>query len=185
MQVLKFIVLSVVLIFSVQVKSMELNQSSRRMRRTRGMLMSEINKSKVAQKNTKKSESICPKAKHNLPMINTATRPYLSWLESGKKTAEGRVNGPAYQKMRVGDSISFCDKKSGQYIYGVIKFKHEYTSFQEMLSSEGVSNMLPFLKDSELTEGVRTYNRFPGASRVNKFGCVAIGISVTKSNLSK
>lgn len=118
-------------------------------------------------------------------MINTATRPYLSWLESGKKTAEGRVNGPAYQKMRVGDSISFCDRKSGQYIYGTVKSKHEYMSFQEMLSSEGVSNMLPFLKDSELMEGVKTYNRFPGASRVNQFGCVVIGISVTKSNLSK
>ena len=149
------------------------------------MLTPEISKNRVGQRNIKSSGSVYPKAKHNLPMINTATRPYLSWLESGKKTAEGRVNGPAYQRMRVGDSISFCDRKSGQYIYGTIKFKHEYTSFQEMLSSEGVSNMLPFLKDSELMEGVRTYNRFPGASRGNQFGCVAIGISVTKSNLSK
>lgn len=147
--------------------------------------MSKINKSKVSQTNTKKSKSAYPKAEHNLPMINTATRPYLSWLESGKKTAEGRVNGSTYRRMHVGDSISFCDRKSGEYIYGFVKFKHEYESFQEMLNSEGVSNMLPFLKDSELMEGVRTCNRFPGSSRVNQYGCVAIGISVTKSNLSK
>lgn len=185
MQILKIVMLSMILVFSAQVESMDVNQSSRKVRRTRRMITSDINKRKITQKSVKSSVDICPKAKHNLPMINTVARPYLSWLKSGKKKAEGRVNGPAYQKMRVGDSISFCDRKSGEYIYGFIKFKHEYESFQDMLSSEGVSNMLPFLNDSELMEGVRTYNRFPGSSRVNQYGCVAIGISVTKSNLSK
>lgn len=129
--------------------------------------------------------NICPKAKHNLSMINTAARPYLSWLANGVKKAEGRVNSPKYRSMQVGDTISFCDKETGHYIYGKIKFKHEYKSFEEMLNSEGVSNMLPFLEDHELAEGVAVYNAFPGASRVRKFGCVAIGISVTKTDLSE
>lgn len=128
------------------------------------------------------SISVCPKAKHNLSMINTVDRPYLSWLTSGMKKAEGRVNSPKYRSMQIGDTISFCDKETGHYIYGKIKFKHEYKSFEEMLNSEGVSNMLPFLKDHELTEGVAVYNAFPGASRVREFGCVAIGITITEFN---
>lgn len=125
----------------------------------------------------------CPKAKHNLSMINTADRPYLSWLANGKKKAEGRVNSPKYRSMRVGDTISFCGRKTGYYIFGKIKFKHEYVSFEDMLKAEGVSNMLPFLENHELAEGVAVYNAFPGASRVHKFGCVAIGITVLKFNL--
>ena len=129
--------------------------------------------------------NICPKAKHNFSMINTADRPYLSWLASGKKKAEGRVNTPKYRSIKVGDTVSFFDRKTGHYIYGKIKFKHEYQSFEEMLTSEGISNMLPFLEDHELTKGVAVYDSFPGASRVHQFGCVAIGITVTKFNLSE
>lgn len=136
-------------------------------------------------KSGKNSVSICPKAKHNLSMINTADRPYLNWLASGKKKAEGRVNSPKYRSMKIGDTISFRDRKTGHYIYGKIKFKHEYKSFEEMLNSEGVSNMLPFLKNHELAEGVAVYNAFPRASRVREFGCVAIGITVIKFNLSQ
>ncbi|MBO6055615.1 MAG: ASCH domain-containing protein [Alphaproteobacteria bacterium] len=127
--------------------------------------------------------NIYPKAKYNLSMINTADRPYLNWLTSGVKKAEGRVNSPRYRSMQVGDTILFCDRKTGYYIFGKVKFKHEYNSFEEMLKAEGVSNMLPFLEDHELAEGVDVYNAFPRASRVHEFGCVAIGITVLKFNL--
>ena len=95
---------------------MVVNQSSRKVRRTRRMVTSDVSRRKITQKSVNGSVDICPKAKHHLPMIDTVAHPYLSWLESGEKTAEGRVNGPAYQRMRVGDSLSFCDRKSGQYI---------------------------------------------------------------------
>ena len=121
-----------------------------------------------------------PKAVHNLSIICSADRPYLRWLANGKKVAEGRVNTPKYRSMRIGDTVSFLDKKTSSYIHGKIKFKHEYNSFEEMLLAEGVNNMLPFLKNHELAEGVAVYNSFPGALRVNKFGCVAIGITVLK-----
>ncbi len=128
--------------------------------------------------------NVCPTAKHNLSIINTTDRPYLSWLASGVKKAEGRVNSPKYRSMQIGDTVSFCDRKTGYYVYGKIKFKHEYMLFEDMLKTEGVSNMLPFLKDHELAEGIAIYNAFPGASRVHKFGCVAIGITTFKSNAS-
>ena len=43
--------------------------------------------------------------------------------------------------------------------------------------------MLPFLKSNELAQAIKVYESFPGAERVKKFGCVAIGIKVIKSQL--
>lgn len=122
-----------------------------------------------------------PSAKHNLSIINTPTRPYLTWLKDGIKKAEGRVNGPAYQKMKVGDSIVLHSRE--QYIHGIISFKHEYKTFEEMLQNEGITNMLPFLTNHDMAAAVDVYNNFPGAERVKKFGCVAIGIDVMKFEL--
>lgn len=116
-------------------------------------------------------------------MINTPSRPYLKCLKEGVKKAEGRVNGPACQKMSVGDTILFFDRKKGQYIYGQISFKHKYDSFQDMLTTEGVRNMLSFLNDGEIEDGVKVYNSFPFSERVATYGCVAIGIKVLESKL--
>lgn len=124
-----------------------------------------------------------PKAQHRLSMIDTPSRPYLKWLKEGVKTAEGRINTPACQKMRVGDSIVFWDKQTGHYIYGTIVFKHEYDSFEEMLCAEGVRNMLPFLENQNIAEGVKVYQQFPGSERVTTYGCVAIGLIVLESRL--
>ncbi len=116
-------------------------------------------------------------------MINTIERPYLKWLRDGVKTAEGRVNTEKYQKIKIGDEIVFTDTKNDDFIRCVVIFKHEYVSFEEMLKTEGVSNMLPFLNDDDLIKGIQVYRNFPGAERVKKFGCVAIGINVTESKL--
>ena len=120
---------------------------------------------------------------HKFSMINTSERPYLRWLKDGIKTAEGRVNSEKYQKIKVGDEVTFTDTKSDDFIKGIVIFKHEYSTFEEMLKSEGVKNMLPFLDDNDLEKGVQVYQKFPGSERVKKFGCVAIGIKITESKL--
>lgn len=126
-----------------------------------------------------------PKANHTLPMINTPSRPYLSWLVDGTKKAEGRVNGPACRKMKIGDTILLRDRRRGQYVYGTIAFKNEYGTFEEMLIAEKVSNMLPFLRDDQIAEGLKIYSSFPGAARVKELGCVAIGISIANFDISE
>ncbi len=120
---------------------------------------------------------------HKFSMINTRERPYLKWLKDGVKTAEGRVNSEKYQNIKVGDEIMFTDIKSGDFISGTVTFKHQYTTFEDMLKAEGVKNMLPFLDDSDLEKGVQVYQNFPKSERVKEFGCVAIGIKVTNSKL--
>ena len=118
---------------------------------------------------------------HKFSMINTPERPYLKWLKDGIKTAEGRVNSEKYQGIQLGDEVFFTDTQSENFIKGIVIFKHEYVSFKEMLISEGVKNMLPFLNNDELEKGIKVYQNFPGAERVKKFGCVAIGIKVIGS----
>ena len=120
---------------------------------------------------------------YRMSIINTPTRPYLEWLISGIKTAEGRVNTPARRKMQVGDGVFLFDNKRNQSIYGQISFKHEYKTFREMLFVEGVKNMLPFLNSGDLERGIKVYEKFPGSERVRKYGCVAIGIRVIEANL--
>lgn len=118
---------------------------------------------------------------HKFSMINTSERPYLKWLKDGIKTAEGRINSEKYQGIQLGDEVVFTDTQSENFIKGIVIFKHEYVSFKEMLISEGVKNMLPFLNNDELEKGIKVYQNFPGAERVKKFGCVAIGIKVIGS----
>lgn len=125
------------------------------------------------------------KAGHTLPMINKPDRPYLNWLVDGIKKAEGRVNSPACRKMKVGNTILLNGGRRGEYVYGTIAFKNEYATFEQMLRSEKVSNMLPFLSDEQVAEGVRTYSSFPRADRVRELGCVAIGITVTDFKISQ
>lgn len=124
-----------------------------------------------------------PQSDHKLSIINTVERPYLTWLDSGIKTAEGRVNAQKCRQMNLQDTILLFNNVDYQYIYGTIAFKHEYPSFEEMLVNEGVKNMLPFLNDGDLEKGIEVYNSFPGSSRVLELGCVAIGISVITSKL--
>ena len=141
---------------------------------------------KIKKKRSKgfKMNSMYPKTMHRLPIINSKQRPYLTWLKNGIKTAEGRVNGPACQKMEVGDSILLFDNKNMQYLRGRIKFKHEYKTFEDMLQSEGIKNLLPLLPENATVEdGVRIYRSFPGSNRVEQFGCVAIGLEILDSKL--
>lgn len=117
---------------------------------------------------------------YKFSIINTPQRPYIKWLRDGVKKAEGRVNTPKFQVIKIGDLISFSDINSKDSIEGIVKFKHEYKDFRSMLIKEGVSNMLPFLMDDQLEEGVKVYEAFPKSERVKIFGCLALGIRVIK-----
>lgn len=121
---------------------------------------------------------------YKFSMINKPERPYLRWLKEGIKTAEGRINSEKYKKINIGDIITFTDTQNDNFIEGIVTFKHEYKTFETMLKVEGVKNMLPFLDDDDLAKGVQIYRDFPGSQRIEKYGCVAIGIKVTESKLT-
>lgn len=57
-----------------------------------------------------------------------------------------------------------------------------YKSFEKMLNSEGVQNLVPFVDN--LSDALKIYKSFPGANRVNSSGCCAIGVKCIESKLN-
>lgn len=118
---------------------------------------------------------------HHLPMMGTI---YFDYIMNGKKQFEGRVCGPACQKMHTGDRLKLFDKKARWGIICEIVSTNVYNSFEEMLVANGVLKMLPQLEEESkhlseqelLRAGVRIYESFPGSQRVNTYGAVAIGV---------
>ncbi|MGH2612518.1 MAG: hypothetical protein ACRDFB_05655 [Rhabdochlamydiaceae bacterium] len=118
---------------------------------------------------------------HQLPMKGTL---YFNYIINGQKKFEGRVNGAVCQRMHVGDHLRLFDRFAGWGIKCEITSKHNYSTFKAMLEEKGVLQMLPQLeeKSNSLTSaqlieaGVKIYQDFPGAQRVNDHGATAIGI---------
>ena len=69
-----------------------------------------------------------------------------------------------------------------EYVLCKIVYLNFYDSFEEMISKEGFKNLIPFVKDE--AETLKIYKSFPGAERVNKMGCCAIGVVKIKSELN-
>jgi ASC-1-like (ASCH) protein len=54
---------------------------------------------------------------------------------------------------------------------------------RDMVKSEGVKNLLPFLNDDDIEEGVNFYQNIPEFHCVDEYGCVAFGLRITESKL--
>ena len=117
---------------------------------------------------------------YNLNIINNPKLPFLQCIESGLKKAECRVVSPYIKKFKVGDMLTLTGKN--EYVKCKITFLHFYKSFEEMLTSEGVQNLVPFVNN--LSDALKIYNSFPGANRVNSSGCCAIGVKCVESKLN-
>lgn len=109
---------------------------------------------------------------------NTPEYPFLRWWEKGTKKVLGHFNSEKSQNIKVGREIYLNDKKSKDYVKGIVTFKHEYKTIREMLEAEGVKNMLPFLNDDDIEKGVQYYQAVPGWDLVEKYGCVAFGLRI-------
>lgn len=92
------------------------------------------------------------------------------------------MNTPQYRKASIGEEVVFTNRQTGRFLRGLISFKHEYSTFEDMLLTEGVKNMLPFLEEGDLQQALEVYGSFPGAQRVKEFGCVAIGLKPLEAN---
>ncbi len=117
---------------------------------------------------------------HSITIQSRPEAPYMTYLRTGEKTAECRINIPMYQKIREGDIILFHNRQDG--IFCKVTFLHTYRTFKDMIQAEGVTNLLPQLKrlnksDAELMpQAIRTYEGFPGSQNISRYGSVAIGV---------
>lgn len=97
--------------------------------------------------------------------------PYLTQLESGRKSVEGRCAAGAYNLFGPGSVLLF-----NKCLLMEVRDVRKYPSFSEMLRAEGLSTVLPGVESIE--EGVQIYRRFYTEEKELSNG--VLGISVSK-----
>ena len=85
---------------------------------------------------------------------------YFEAIKNGSKTVEGRVNSAKFQELKPGMIMQFALPESHETIPCIITGIYRYTSFEDMLKSEGVEQMLPGTQS--LQEAIELYESFPG-----------------------
>ena len=115
---------------------------------------------------------------HKLLMMNTPEFPFLRWWKDRKKTIYTCVNIEKCQEIKEYDEVFLKAFKDNNFVSGIVSFKHEYDSYEELLETEGVKKILPFLEDDDVDKAIKFFKNFKGFEFVNDFGCVAIGIRV-------
>ena len=95
--------------------------------------------------------------------------PYMSFILDGTKTVEGRLNKGKFLSIEAGDILEI----------GSAKFKvtgtATYSSFLEMVTSEGVENVIP--DKPTPVEAAQVYYRFFTPDQERKFGVKAIRLA--------
>ena len=121
------------------------------------------------------------KPDHTLTLMNRREAPYMDFIRSGAKHAEGRVHYPMFDGWKAGETVLFHNRHEG--IVCRIDFLHPYPNFEAMLRAEGPDRMLPQLhnptqpEEATIKQGINIYQAFPNASRVTRLGCIAIGVT--------
>lgn len=100
-------------------------------------------------------------------ILITVQEPYASFILSGTKTVEGRLNRGKFALAQVGDQVLINDQAEF-----TITAKHQYTSFREMLEHEGVARVIPDAADLEAA--VQVYYRFYTPEEEREFGVVGL-----------
>lgn len=101
---------------------------------------------------------------------------YFRFIESGKKSVEGRLHRPLLEKLKIGDILRFTNTASPtEFLDVTITSLTHYATFREMLTNQGVQNCFPGLEDVE--KGVKIYHSFPKYQEEEGiYGVLAIGI---------
>jgi len=95
--------------------------------------------------------------------------PYYSYVLSGKKNVEGRLNKGKFKEIQTGDFLLI----NNEHKFEVIE-KNIYKSFREMIEKEKIENVIPD-KDN-IEDAVNVYYKFYTKNQEEEFGVVAIKI---------
>jgi ASC-1-like (ASCH) protein len=82
-------------------------------------------------------------------MIFRVQDKYFQMIKDGSKNVEGRINNNKYSVLNKGDIIKFSANENNKTIECRVVGIKKYETFKEMLSKEGIENMLPGIKNIE------------------------------------
>lgn len=111
----------------------------------------------------------------------TASEPWLSLIENGQKSVEGRLFKGIVEEFRVNDTIRFFNKMNGKEksVTAKITKLTKYSNFGELLFNEKLYKVLPGLPNIKC--GILVYNKLYNNSSFNEikqFGTLAIELQV-------
>lgn len=106
----------------------------------------------------------------NLHNLNVQ-EPYFSYIQSGKKTVEGRLNKGKFKEIKPGDTIIFNDLETNPF---KVLETNLYSSFSEMIKSETLEKTVPDKKT--IQDAVDVYYKFYTKAQEKEFGVLAIKI---------
>ena len=107
----------------------------------------------------------------------TLKQQYLSLINSGRKTIEGRIAAGMFSRVHQGSRIHFFNQQDEARC--LVTRVAKYASFAEMLQKEGVEKCLP---GTTLEDGKKIYDAIPGyKERAQKNGVFAIELKLEKS----
>lgn len=102
------------------------------------------------------------------------SEPWFSYIVSGQKTAEGRLNKSVFAQFKPKDILNIFNKQLQQNFEFQITEIHKYDTFKEMITDLGIENVLPGI--SSVEDGVNIYRQWYDEKAENEFGVLAIKI---------
>jgi ASC-1-like (ASCH) protein len=82
--------------------------------------------------------------------------PWFDYIKEGKKKIEGRINKGLFKILKKDDIVKIVNNKESVKV--IIKKIVHYDSFEDYLSTEGLSKTLPGIKS--ITDGIAIYRQF-------------------------
>lgn len=98
--------------------------------------------------------------------------PYLSFILSGQKTIEGRLNKGKYKDLKIGDILLIGPEEKMFFIERITI----YETFREMIEKEGVENVIPDKDNIDDAESI--YYKFYKKEQEKEFGVLGIKIKM-------
>ena len=84
---------------------------------------------------------------HVLNIINNNQMPFLQYIKNGIKKAECRIASDKIRKFKIRDKLKL--RNNQEFIVCDIVFMNFYKNFEDMIYSEGLKNLVPFVDTVE------------------------------------
>lgn len=104
---------------------------------------------------------------------------YFNLIKAGLKLAEGRINKPKFNNLKIGDKISFSPNGNNKdLIRARVTALNRYIDFKEMLSIKNeLTALLPGIHS--VTDGIKLYESFGDYKTAQfEFGVISIHFDI-------
>lgn len=102
--------------------------------------------------------------------------PWFGYIKCGRKTVEGRLNKGDFAQFKTGDIITWFNTDLKQEFKTMVIYKKVYPTFREMITKEGLANVLPEIKS--IDDGVSVYHQYYTPADEKMYGVAAINVKV-------